>query len=107
MSDDKVCPNCEGKCCLDYDTGYHVAHMGAECYKHDCEDCNDGNVPQPDPRDATIANLREDIAAWPFIEHDGLCDANPPTATGCACGADEANRARAHARRLAGLEGEP
>ena len=53
----KPCTLCEGKCCLDYDTGYHVAHMGAECYMHDCDDCDDGQVPQPDPRDEQIAHL--------------------------------------------------
>ena len=57
MSDAKVCPNCKGKCCRDTDYGYRVEHMGAECYMHDCEDCNNGNLPQPDPRDEKIAHL--------------------------------------------------
>jgi hypothetical protein len=57
-----VCPTCKGKCCRDTDYGYRVVHMGAEVYMHDCEYCKDGNVPQPDPRDATLAHLTSELA---------------------------------------------
>lgn len=55
------CPVCNGNCCRDNDFGYRVEHMGAESYEHWCEHCHDGDVPTPDPRDALIAQLREEI----------------------------------------------
>ena len=103
------CPTCEGKCCRDTDFGYRVEHMGAEVYSHACEDCNDGDVLQPDPRDATIAQLREAIAAWKPYWHGVGCSLFDYGAFGatCNCGADAANRARANARRMVDLEVEP
>ena len=41
-----VCPSCEGKCCRD-DYGYRVVHMGAKCYEHYCDYCDDGMEPAP------------------------------------------------------------
>jgi hypothetical protein len=38
---DTLCPECGGKCCR-ADLGYSVEHMGAECYEHRCEHCQDG-----------------------------------------------------------------
>jgi len=38
---DTLCPECGGKCCR-VDLGYRVEHMGAECYEHRCEHCQDG-----------------------------------------------------------------
>lgn len=37
------CPICKGQCCRDQDYGYRVEHMGAECYEHVCDYCNDGD----------------------------------------------------------------
>ena len=36
------CPHCKGKCCRDIDFGYRVVHMGAQCYMHECDYCEDG-----------------------------------------------------------------
>lgn len=48
--------------------------------------------------------LREAIAAWPVATHNSGCapmqDGGP-----CYCGTFKLNRARAEARKLAGLEG--
>jgi len=134
VSDDKVCPTCKGKCCRDPDCrdpdyGYRVVHRGAKCYKHDCEDCNNGNVPQPDPRDATIAhlmselaekhaenvewanaslvtnrklaNLREAIQHWAVGPHAQWCTTRADCP--CDCGAAQEFEARETARKLVGL----
>ena len=53
------CPECNGKCCRDVDYGYRVAHMGAEIYMHSCDNCDDGEVLQPQPHKRT----REEILA--------------------------------------------
>jgi len=56
-----TCPSCNGKCCQAVDYGYHVVHMGAEAYMHWCDDCHDGQVPKPDPRDEKIAAMQATI----------------------------------------------
>lgn len=38
---DNQCPHCKGKCCRDIDFGYRVVHMGAQCYMHECDYCED------------------------------------------------------------------
>ena len=40
--DPATCPECNGRCCRDQDYGYRVEHMGAECYEHVCDACEDG-----------------------------------------------------------------
>lgn len=55
------CPECQGKCCRDSDFGGRVYHMGAECYYHWCDYCQDGDVYVP-PR--TAEDERADVLAW-------------------------------------------
>ena len=97
-----ACPTCKGKCCRDTDFGYRVRHMAAECYQHECEDCRDGQVPPPDPRDAELAKLRDAIAAWPEVPHAEKCGEGEDWA--CNCGVAHVNHARHLARIVAGLE---
>jgi hypothetical protein len=98
-----ACPECKGKCCRDTDYGNRVYHMSAEVYSHWCDYCHDGQVPKPDLRDEKIAALSAAIAAWPEATHNSGCapmqDGGP-----CYCGTAALNAARAHARRVAGLE---
>ena len=57
------CLHCKSKCCRS-DFGYRIEHMGAECYEHYCDYCEDGTkyVPPPDraqmERDRVVAYLR-------------------------------------------------
>ena len=46
------CQHCKGKCCRDIDFGYRVVHMGAQCYMHECDYCDDGTEVKPssDPK---------------------------------------------------------
>lgn len=39
-----TCPECNGRCCRDQDFGHRVEHMGAECYEHWCDYCQDGDT---------------------------------------------------------------
>lgn len=79
-----ACPTCKGKCCRDMDYGYRVYHMAAEVYEHWCDDCRDGQVPAPDPRDALIAELRAEVE-----EHR-----KAQAAVYLALGTDEPDRAK-------------
>lgn len=98
-----TCPTCSGKCCRDSDYRNRVYHMAAEVYEHWCDDCYDGEVPQPDPRDAQVAAMREAIHHWRCVGHERWCHVRADCP--CNCGADETNAARDRARRAAGLEG--
>lgn len=60
-----TCPTCNGKCCRS-DIGYRVVHMGAESYSHDCEACNDGDVPPMGDRASIVAFLRREYEAGPW-----------------------------------------
>lgn len=79
-----ACPRCKGKCCRDTDYGDRVYHMAAEVYEHWCDDCRDGQVPAPDPRDALIAELRAEVE-----EHR-----KAQAAVYLALGTDEPDRAK-------------
>lgn len=117
------CPECKGKCCRDTDYGNRVYHMAAEFYEHWCEDCSDGDVPQPDPRDAMLASLRQELhhmnraIANYLTERDRLRQAIRHWAVGphaqwcttraecpCDCGAAQEFDWRETARKLVGLE---
>jgi hypothetical protein len=53
-----------------------------------------------------VTGLRDAIAAWPVQLHTESCDwVRYSPRMRCYCGADDTNAARAHARRVAGLEG--
>ena len=39
------CPECNGRCCRDMDTGHRHAHADAAIHMHDCDACEDGTVP--------------------------------------------------------------
>lgn len=63
-------------------------YIGCDCYE--------------EAQQKTIAELREAIAAWPIVKHTEACENR--RFGFCLCGARESNKARAHARRIAGLE---
>ncbi len=70
MSEAEPCPTCKGRCCRDIDLGYRTVHMGAEVYRHDCDDCWDGTYeicgdPEPAPKPVrTAEDERADVVAW-------------------------------------------
>ena len=67
-------------------------YIGCDCYE--------------EAQQKTIAELREAIATWPEMQHGANCNLrifNDPRMK-CDCGVDSANKYRAHARRVAGLE---
>ena len=70
MSEAEPCPTCKGRCCRDIDLGYRTVHMGAEVYRHDCDDCWDGTYeicgdPEPAPKPVrTAEEERADVVAW-------------------------------------------
>ena len=61
-----TCPTCKDRCCRDLDYGYRVEHMGAESYLHDCEACNDRDVPPMADRASIVAFLRLEYHAGPW-----------------------------------------
>ena len=67
------CPVCQGKCCRDLDSGYHVEHRDAEVYLHACE-CADGTWVDPDAQalDEVTAEARRLSTAVDRLERESL-----------------------------------
>jgi len=101
-------------------------------WEHHCTECETTHVcgtpcDSPDPRDAMLASLRQElhhmnraitdylterdrlrqaIRHWPMLKHKEGCDPVLGSEGWCLCGAFDANEARARARQQVGIEEE-